>query len=483
MEVSLAKKREQFKPLFISLSTVILLYFKQEVHMKILYLILIILIACLFIYNVLQSVFSSIFGNKKLKKQLKQQELMTAISQSFTTNKSPNVLIYEALEKCGEFMNVNHVFLSIYQNEKNTLENLHEWKNTKEQWPFAKISNYYQDMISFGYKAVNDYKDKNQNNRMSFLLVSLNISGKFRGVLGFVIYGIPHKWELNEIHLGRQISGILSNVINKNSINEELIKAKEQAERAGKIKCQFLSKMSQEMRTPVNTIIGMTGYGKNTIDTERKNYSFGIIEDASNKLINIINDVMDMSEIKSNNFKLSFSGFNPEKMINYIVNIFNNQIKTKKQHFTVLIANDLPKVIYSDEQRLSQVLVNLLENALKFTPDEGSISLFARKLEQNNRFVKLQFEIRDSGIGITEEQKKRLFNPFDPEESLMTGKLGGTGLGLSISKSIIEMMNGKITVNSIFGKGSSFIFDIYAEAPEEINCCMSAVMNRKLASA
>ncbi|MDR3174632.1 MAG: response regulator [Treponema sp.] len=258
----------------------------------------------------------------------------------------------------------------------------------------------------------------------------------------------------------------------------EILAAKERAEQASLAKSNFLATMSHEVRTPINAIIGMTIIGKTAEELNKKNYCFDKIEGASTQLLGVINDILDISKIEADKLELSYTEFELEKMINRILTILDAQIAGKNQRLTVNYGGELPRKIISDEQRLSQVITNLMTNAIKFTPDEGSISLRVRSLSPAKGKLPANFpapagcvlevSITDTGIGIAKEQRDRIFQSFGQVDSGISRRFGGTGLGLTIGKRIVEMLNGEIRVESELGKGSSFTFTILAGlSPEE----------------
>jgi PAS domain S-box-containing protein len=241
---------------------------------------------------------------------------------------------------------------------------------------------------------------------------------------------------------------------------EEKLRFMHITEQANQAKTVFLSYMSHEMRTPMNAIVGMTAIGKSANDMERKDYALNKIGDASTHLLGIINDVLDLSKIEAGKFELSPEEFSFEKTLHRAVDVISFRLDEKKQHFNLYIDTDIPPVLIGDDQRLAQIITNLLGNAVKFTPNEGAVSLNARLLHEENDLCDIRIEVVDSGIGISPEQQSRLFHSFEQAEASTSRNYGGTGLGLSISKSIVEMMGGQIWVESELGKGATFAFTV-----------------------
>ncbi|MCL1896670.1 MAG: response regulator [Clostridiales bacterium] len=234
----------------------------------------------------------------------------------------------------------------------------------------------------------------------------------------------------------------------------------EMAEHASQAKSAFLANMSHEIRTPINAIIGMTSIGQSAKDIERKDYCFNKVETASAHLLGVINDILDVSKIEAGKFELSLADFNFEKMLQRVVNVNKFRADEKLLRFFVYIDSGIPGTLHGDEQRLAQVFTNLVGNAIKFTPEKGSIRVDARLVEEKGGICTIRCAVTDSGIGISAEQQARLFQSFQQAETGTANKFGGTGLGLSISKSIVEMMGGSIWVESELGKGASFIFTV-----------------------
>jgi len=239
-----------------------------------------------------------------------------------------------------------------------------------------------------------------------------------------------------------------------------LIDHQMEAQNASRAKGDFLSHMSHEIRTPLNAIIGMINISLSTEDIGKIKNCLQRAHNASKHLLHIINDILDMSKIEAQKFELSYTEFDFEKMLTNIFNVTNVRAEEKDVHLSVNINKDIPPYIISDELRLSQVIINLVNNAIKFTPEKGKVSLSAEKLDESNGNISLRIEVADSGIGISEEQQKKLFTSYNQADSSISRNFGGTGLGLAISKQIVELMQGKIWIESELNKGSKFIFTI-----------------------
>ena len=252
-----------------------------------------------------------------------------------------------------------------------------------------------------------------------------------------------------------------------NDVNAKLKIALEEATAASRAKSDFLSQMSHEMRTPMNAITGMTAIGRNAPDAEQKDYALGKIEDASSHLLGVINDVLDMAKIEANKLELSPVEFNFDRMLQKVISVINFRVEEKRQHISVNTDRNIPRFIVGDDQRLAQVITNLLSNAVKFAPEGGDIRLDIALTGESDGICELRIEVSDNGIGISPEQQTRLFRAFEQAESGTSREYGGTGLGLAISKSIVEMMGGRIWVESEAGGGSRFIFTINARRGEK----------------
>ena len=244
-------------------------------------------------------------------------------------------------------------------------------------------------------------------------------------------------------------------------MTHEAEKAKVRAEEASKVKSQFLANMSHEIRTPMNAIIGMAAMGKTATDAERKDYCLSKIQNASKHLLGVINDILDISKIEANKFTLSYAEFNFEKTLQNVIQSLNFRVDERGQTLKVYYDRSIPSSLIGDDQRLAQVVMNFLSNAVKFTPEGGEISLQANLVERGDEGCIVRVEVSDTGIGISQEQQTLLFRSFQQADGNTARKYGGTGLGLAISKNIVEMMGGEVGVESETGKGSKFYFTVF----------------------
>ena len=314
-----------------------------------------------------------------------------------------------------------------------------------------------------GYAVIAALKssDKTQNIPVIFITGLSSPDDEEKGLsLGAVDYiSKPFSSAIVKLRVENQIK-----IINQT----RLIIEKETAEKSSRARSEFLSRMSHEMRTPMNAIMGMTALAKNTAENEKRNDMLDKINSASGQLLQLMDDVLDMSDIEDNKLRLSCSEFSFAVVIRDILNKVSPEIKKKQQSLTTNIDPSIPDTLVGDARRLTQVIASLLSNAVKCTPEQGLIQINAFVREMGEEVLTLQIEVIDNGAEIAKERREKFFIPFEQTDGGIDRKFGGAGLGLAISRHIIGLMDGEIWAESDPGKGAKFAFTVRTQlrAPE-----------------
>lgn len=272
-------------------------------------------------------------------------------------------------------------------------------------------------------------------------------------------------WYLTKDEVGGIIISI-QNITNAVKINEELKNAKETADIASRAKSEFLANMSHEIRTPLNGVIGFSDLLLRTPLNEAQTQYLHYINESGENLLSIINDILDFSKIESGKMELLIEKSDVYDMLSQVINVILYQSQKKNIELLLNVEPGLPKILFIDEVRLKQILINLLGNAVKFT-EKGEIELKVEKLRMDDHTIALRFSVRDTGIGIPIEKQKYIFDAFTQENSSISKRFGGTGLGLTISNNILGYMGSHLSLTSEVDSGSVFFFDL--EVPYEMS--------------
>ena len=320
------------------------------------------------------------------------------------------------------------------------------------QWTLAFL-------VPAEYVAVNTQKLVN-----IVMVIIIVIAMVFSVITVFVGWFLLRQKQQQELRAEKEANLRLEQYnIHLTQVNDELRQAQDaaaealqSAERASKAKTDFLSNMSHDIRTPMNAIIGITTLMKNELhQPEKLAEHLGKLESSGQLLLGIINDILDMSRIESGKTTLNVEKMNLPQQVSQLDSIIRQQAGQRRQTFTVNTHLQHENVL-ADPNRLNQVLMNILSNAVKYTPKGGHIRLEVEELPRNEHFARYRFVVQDDGIGMSEAFQKTLFDPFTREEKSGTNKVQGTGLGMAITKSIVDLMGGSISVESAPGRGTRF---------------------------
>lgn len=252
---------------------------------------------------------------------------------------------------------------------------------------------------------------------------------------------------------------LLEEINKRKKIENELIASRKEAEDANEAKSLFLSNMSHEIRTPLNGIIGLTQLTLDTKLTTKQKYYLSKVHSSSKSLLHIINDILDYSKIQAGKLHMNLEPFKIVDILDTISSMFGFEVSKKNVELLFHIDTDIPETLIGDQLRLTQILINLIGNSVKFT-EKGEVVLEIRVKSIDDSCCKLEFSVKDTGIGIKKEDQGKLFKKFSQVDDSYKRKYEGTGLGLSISKEFISMMGGEISLSSVYGEGSDFSFSL-----------------------
>lgn len=340
--------------------------------------------------------------------------------------------------------------IQLFSDAENILLDAMNVKSTQVQQESLKILILYFTiwitaivLAIIGYVLANDITANIKNLEGVLIKVSEDYDSKQRTI------------DLNTAEGTNEAYALLEDII------EQTKKDKITAQEASEAKSMFLANMSHEIRTPLNGIVGFTELLKDSGLKEEQSEFVEIIEKSSENLLEIINNILDLSKIESNKLELEHIAFDPIEEFESAIEVYAVRASEKHINLGCFIDPSLETPLKGDPTKLKEVIVNLLSNAVKFTNSEGSINVNIRKIASNQTGItRVKFEVKDSGIGVTNEQKQRIFEAFSQADTSISRKYGGTGLGLTISSNFIELMGGALDLESVVGEGTTFFFSI-----------------------
>jgi signal transduction histidine kinase len=432
-------------------------------------------------------------SQEMLLKELTQQQLFSKMAESFIKSADTETQIYGVLTASGSFMGMDRVTLVKSDKAFHGLDFKAMWYANSQYRPdehYGKnepghdlesllktfVENRMPHILCEDTASDSFYKPLLESGITAFITIPILVDNRFYGFLRFErcrpisqsetkLIITVHQTSANlskDVPFAELVGGLIDNALLLKLKQAELVAATRRAEASAQAKTTFLANMSHEIRTPLNAIIGMSNLASSTEDISKIKEYIGKVNVSAIHLLGVINDILDMSKIEAGKLEISNTDFRITELFDNVITIIRFRTEEKHQNFSAEIDSNVPKAIVSDVQRLSQVLLNLLSNAVKFTPDGGAIKLSVSCDSNNGTEAVLRFTVTDTGIGITEDQKGILFKSFSQADDSISRKFGGTGLGLAISKHLIELMGGNVTVDSVFGSGTTFTFTIKA---------------------
>ncbi|MEH0156209.1 response regulator [Limibacter armeniacum] len=394
-----------------------------------------------------------LYGSFQDITERKHEEVMLRLMESVITNANDAIVITEAITIKGReeltIIYVNDAFTRITGQNPEEVIGLHP----------SAVASWRLDPTS--WQELNEAMATNQPYEL--VLVDQRKNGESYWV-NLSILPVVNKFRADKqkhyVAIGRDVT-------RQKLYEEEIIKAKEQAEAASVAKSNFLANMSHEIRTPLNSVIGFTDLLLKTDLDESQHEYMQYVNHSANSLLELVNDVLDFSKIEAGKLELSIEKTDLWEVVEQVIDLIKYKVEDKDVELLVNLSPDLPRYIWVDPLRLRQVLMNLLSNAVKFTY-EGEIEFSIREAESANtgNGMNLEFAVRDTGIGISEEHQQKIFESFSQADSSTTRKYGGTGLGLSISNQLLALMGTKLKLESKEGKGSTFSFNVVIDSEE-----------------
>ena len=434
------------------------------------------------LFGVITDITDQELASDKLKKLNEMQSLLMKSASNYI-NVPLNLVdatINYSLKELGEFVSADRAYVFNFDWEKNLCSNTYEWCNKNIDPQIENLQDIPNDsksgMIQAHKNGIQVYiedvmqlpasdnikKVLEPQGIKSIITVPMMIERQCTGYVGFDYIGSKHSFSEQDKKLLNVFAGMIANLNSRKVLEKHLIEITQDAQRANKAKSEFLANMSHEIRTPMNSVIGFSELLKSTKLNKIQKQYVDNVHDSGLGLLGIINDILDFSKIEAGKLDIEVIETDIIDLVEQTAGLVKPLTRNKDIKLKISIDPKIPKFALLDPIRTRQILTNLLSNALKFT-EKGVVELKLSLLEREGNFGQIQFSVCDTGIGISDAQKKKLFKAFSQADSSTTRKYGGTGLGLVISDQLVQKMGGKLEVKSIEDEGSEFYFTLETE--------------------
>lgn len=434
------------------------------------------------ILTILREITKSKEAQEEIRKLADLQNLLIKMASKYINLRVDEMEegVKQSLMEMGIFAEADRAYIFEYNWEMQTCTNTQEWCAEGISQEIENFQNLPVEEISEWAKLHSEGKplivpdiyllEKENPTRKilepqgikSMITIPVMYKNHCHGFIGFDFVKHYHLFSENENTLLSVYAEILVNLIKRAQLETNLIDEKEKANAANKAKSEFLANMSHEIRTPMNSILGFAEVMMNTTSDKQQKTYLKTILDSGRTLLSLINDILDLSKIEAGRLEITPEPTDMKGMLAEMENLFFHKVKEKNLDFIIEIDNQLPNAIFIDDLRMRQILLNLIGNAVKFT-NQGYIKLKIDVIRSGQGSVDFELKVKDSGIGIAGKNYQYLFDAFSQQSGQNSRQYGGTGLGLAITKRLVELMNGKINVESEQGRGSCFtvsFFDI-----------------------